>query len=110
MPKALRVCAEPDCPELTRGRRCTTHQAQLETDRGSRQERGYGAEHVATRAALLPLAYGTQCPLCDEYMYPHQDLHLDHTTPLAVDSTSKGDRIVHAVCNLRRGPGRPITK
>lgn len=100
----MRVCAEPDCPELTSKRRCATHQAQVERDRGTRQQRGYDAEHMATREALLPLAYGTRCPVagpsCVGYMYPHHELHLDHSTPLRIDSTSRGDRIVCAPCNL----------
>lgn len=101
----MRVCSVPGCPELTKARRCSTHASEYEQRRGTRQQRGYDAEHEATRRALLPDAYGTPCPLCGEHMYPHQALHLDHTTPLAVDSTSKGDRIVHQVCNLKRGAG-----
>lgn len=100
---AMRVCAKPGCPTLTTSRRCDTHQAEVEQARGTRQERGYDANHVATRQALLPLAYGTKCPIagprCVGYMYPHHELHLDHTTPLYVDSTSRGDRIVCAPCN-----------
>jgi len=99
----MRVCAEPGCPELTKGRRCKAHEREHDKARGTRQQRGYDAQHEATRQALLPDAYGTKCPLCDEYMYPHQALHLDHTIPLAVDSTSRGDRITHAACNLKRG-------
>jgi len=103
----MRVCSTPGCPTLTTGRRCTTCQAQAERDRGTRQQRGYDAEHMATRAALLPQAYGTLCPIggptCVGYMYPHHELHLDHSTPLAVDSSSRGDRIVCAPCNLWRG-------
>lgn len=47
--------------------------------RGSREERGYGAEHKATRAALLPDAYGTPCIYCGNRMWPHENLVLDHT-------------------------------
>jgi hypothetical protein len=100
----MRVCAEPDCPELTTARRCQVHQAQQEQARGTRQQRGYDAEHMATRAALLPLAYGTRCPIggprCVGYMYPHHELHLHHSTPLAVDSSARGDQIVCSPCNL----------
>lgn len=46
----MRVCAEPGCPTLTRTRRCTTHTAQAEAARGTRQQRGYDAEHMALRA------------------------------------------------------------
>jgi hypothetical protein len=99
----MRVCSKPGCPELTKGRRCAEHEREHEQARGTRQQRGYDRTHEMTRQALLPLAYGTECPLCGEYMYPHQALHLDHTTPLAIDSTSRGDRIVHQACNLRRG-------
>jgi hypothetical protein len=102
----MRVCAQPGCPTLTDTSRCATHTREREQARGTRQQRGYGAEHEAIRAALLPLAYGTKCPIdgphCVGYMYPHQDLQLDHSTPLVLDSTSKGDRIVCAPCNLGR--------
>lgn len=102
---AMRVCAEPGCPTLTTTRRCSTHQAEVEVARGTRQQRGYDEEHMAARAALLPLAYGTRCPLCNQYMYPHHVLHLDHSIPLSIDSTSRGDRMVHMRCNLSRGDG-----
>jgi hypothetical protein len=76
--------------------------------RGTTAARGYGREHDARRAALLPLAIGKLCPLCGKLMRPDQPLDLDHSVPLAVDKDSKGDRIVHATCNrARRGGGRP---
>lgn len=105
----MRVCAVPGCPVLTaKGkRRCTKHEREADRARGTRHERGYDSQHVATREALLPLAYGTLCPLCNETMHQGQALHLDHSTPLAVDSTSRGDRITHAACNLTRGAGHP---
>ena len=46
MPRALRVCPTPGCPELTSGGRCASHTRQAETRRGSRQERGYGQAHT----------------------------------------------------------------
>lgn len=58
----------------------------------------YGAEHVATRARLLPDAYGAACPLCGLPMLRGEELDLDHSTAHALDPTSKGDRIVHEVC------------
>lgn len=107
----MRVCAVPGCPELTKQRRCATHQAQVEKDRGTRQQRGYDAQHMATRAALLPHAYGTRCPIagpnCVGYMYPHHELHLHHSTPLAIDRTARGDQIVCGPCNLHLGNRHP---
>ena len=102
----MRVCAEGGCGLLVaagvRDARCDEHRRARDKARGSRAERGYGAAHQATRAELLPLAYGTRCPHCDEFMFPHHDLHLDHTE----DRTGYVG-IVHAYCNTsdaaRRG-------
>jgi hypothetical protein len=51
---------------------------------------------------MLSRAYYTRCPICGELMKPGQPLDLDHSTPLAVDPTSKGDRMAHAACNRGR--------
>jgi hypothetical protein len=75
-----------------------------EMHRPTAAARGYDNEHRRRRRALLPHAYGTACALCGLAMLPGQALDLDHTTPLAHDRSSKGDRIVHAACNrARRG-------
>lgn len=63
----------------------------------------YGSQHQRTRRLLLPAAYNTPCALCGELMVRGQDLHLDHSQALAVNATSKGDRIVHAWCNTSAG-------
>lgn len=61
----------------------------------------YGRRHQLTRAALLPLAYGTPCHFCGKLMRPGQELHLDHT------ADAKGYRgMVHAECNLADGGAR----
>jgi hypothetical protein len=67
--------------------------------RGNRHQRGYDADHMARREALLPYAYGTPCPRCTEPMLRGQALDLGHSTPLRVDPTSRADRIEHAHCN-----------
>ena len=50
----LRVCAEPDCPELikpgTRDGRCTTHRRTKNRARGRSTQRGYGTQHQQLRA------------------------------------------------------------
>jgi 5-methylcytosine-specific restriction endonuclease McrA len=85
--------------------------AKMDETRGTRQQRGYDAEHDRTRKRLLPKAWGTFCPLCGDVMVASDDLSLDHTVPLKVDPASKGDRIVHTECNLKRKkkPPEPST-
>lgn len=47
---ALKVCAEPGCPELTAKTRCHAHERARDLARGTRQERGYDALHDVMRA------------------------------------------------------------
>ena len=94
------------CGKLTPGNRCPAHQRQYEQGRrpipGAR-DRGYDAAHDATRARLLPLAYGQPCPRCSETMERGQQLDLGHSVARSVDPTSRGDRIEHATCNRSAG-------
>ena len=80
---AKRVCNQAGCPTLidagARGGRCAEHERAYDKSRGTRQERGYDAQHERTRAELLPDAYGQACHFCGERMWPHQNLALDHT-------------------------------
>lgn len=56
----------------------------------------YGSAHQRRRAQLLPLAIGTNCPICGKTMRADQVLALDHSVPLWLDPTPRpGDRIVH---------------
>ena len=48
---AKRVCIEDGCPTLTDKTRCTQHERARDKARGTRQQRGYGAEHTQLRAA-----------------------------------------------------------
>ena len=43
----MRVCLEPGCPTLTERSRCRECERAKDKARGTRQERGYGAEHEA---------------------------------------------------------------
>lgn len=86
-----KVCSTPGCPTPTHKTYCQECERARDKARGTRQERGYGAEHMATRDELLPQAYGTPCRYCGQRMWPHQHLVLDHT------ADRKGYRgIVHA--------------
>lgn len=73
--------------------------------RGTRQERGYDAEHIALRAELLPLAIGQPCPRCQETMDEGQALDLGHSIARALDPNSRADRIEHSHCNRGAGLG-----
>lgn len=97
------VCSTPGCPELHQGSgKCPDCRSEAEKQRGTASQRGYGVAHKKTRRQLLPKAIGTACPLCGQPMLAGQPLDLDHTVPLAIDATAKGDRIVHATCNRAR--------
>jgi|SRR5690349_6971663 len=50
----MRVCAEPGCPTLGTTSRCTEHTRQVERARGTRQQRGYDAEHDSLRDKWKP--------------------------------------------------------
>ncbi len=63
MPRALRVCPVPGCPQLTAGGRCGTHRREADQARGSRHERGYGTGWTATRDNYLKR--NRWCRLCE---------------------------------------------
>jgi hypothetical protein len=70
--------------------------------RGSRHQRGYGAEHVATREVLLArFVPGSACPRCGEPMWPSQRLQAGHPddAPLRLDRRSRATRLEHGSCN-----------
>ena len=66
----VKVCLEPGCPELQSESRCANHRRQRETERGTRQERGYDAAHDARRQQLAPfVATGNvKCWRCGQYI------------------------------------------
>lgn len=101
-----KVCAHPGCPVLTTGTRCPTHQREQEQRRGSRQRRGYDAEHDRLRAHWAPrVATGRiRChnPNChrpdDPLIHPGEPWDLGHTPD------RRGYRgPEHAACNRSEG-------
>jgi len=81
---ALRVCAQPGCPELiptgTRDGRCDQHRRERDRARGTRQQRGYDADYDARRAAdAQAMRNGTvfTCWRCGRPIQPH-DYSLGH--------------------------------
>jgi hypothetical protein len=69
------------CPfPATKGNRCDEHAQAYENRRGSRQERGYDAKHVAARAEGAPavLAGLVNCWRCGELIGPGEEWDLGH--------------------------------
>lgn len=77
---SLRVCGVPGCGALSDKPKCREHRQQAEQQRGSRQARGYDAEHDARRAADAPLvATGrVKCWRCGDYITAGQQWDEGH--------------------------------
>jgi hypothetical protein len=94
-----RLTARTDsrCPACA----ATAHRTR-DAARGSRQQRGYDAEHQRIRDQLLiRLVPGTPCPRCGHGMWPDQKLDAGHPedAPLRLDRRSRATRLEHAACN-----------
>lgn len=46
MPRALKTCPVPGCPELVTSGRCANHEQQADRRRGTRHQRGYSKAHT----------------------------------------------------------------
>lgn len=99
-PPRLRVCRHRTCPVLGHGTWCVDHAREQEQYRGSRHERGYGADHVARRQAMFDvLMPGTPCPVCGLGMWVDQALDAGHSEDLRDNPHAVADRLEHAACN-----------
>lgn len=100
MPRAKRVCPQAGCPELIEASetRCMQHRREHDKARGTKSERGYGADFRAARrdAAVLVRSGRATCWRCGDAVLPDADWHLDHTD----DRTGIGGPS-HSHCNLR---------
>jgi hypothetical protein len=83
--RAMRVCSEPGCPELTQGGRCPDHARAYEQKRGRRQARGYTAVHDRLRARWKPKVERCEvdcqevvCLMPIRRILPGQPWHLCH--------------------------------
>lgn len=89
--RAYRICREPGCPESTPTAWCLAHAREHERRRGSRQARGYGADHDRLRRAYEQrLAAGETftCAKCHKvvtaahaWQLGHDDLRRSYTGP-----------------------------
>lgn len=72
MPRALKVCSRPGCPNLTRSGRCPACEGEADRRRGTAAERGYtGRGHQAFRRAVL--RRDLFCVLCGIQPSTHAD-------------------------------------
>lgn len=96
----LRVCAEPGCPHLQPGPRCTDHTRQADKARGTRQQRGYDRSHDRLRRSWKPKVERCEvnCARCGRLILPSQNWHLDHS-----DDRSGYLGPSHEACNTSAG-------
>lgn len=96
----MKVCAEPGCPTLVKGGRCTIHAREAEKRRGSRQERGYDANHDRLRAEWEPkVATGrVRCARCRRLIRAGTAWDLGHS-----EDRKSYTGPEHASCNRSAG-------
>lgn len=102
MPRAMRVCSTPGCPELTDARRCPDCASEYEQRRGRRQARGYDRAHERERERWRPrveaLTVHCHAPVCvmtgGRLILPGQPWDLGHT-----EDRSAWTGPEHARCN-----------
>lgn len=105
MPQAMRVCPRAGCPELTAGGPCPAHRREREQRRGTRQQRGYTAEHDTLRARWKPKVdactvhcHAKRCLMPARLILPGQAWDLGHT-----DDRTAWTGPEHATCNRSAG-------
>lgn len=96
----MRVCPVPGCPTLTTGGRCPTHLAEYDQQRGTRQQRGYTAQHDHLRAQLDPIVQAghATCMRCGQPIEPGTPWDLGHT-----DDRTAWTGPEHSRCNRSAG-------
>lgn len=109
----LKVCAQPGCPELTEHRHCGTHTTERERARGTRQQRGYDAEHDRLRRRWKPKVdacsvhcHAVVCIEVARLILPGQAWDLGHTADRTAWTGPE-----HATCNRSAGgkAAHPLT-
>lgn len=80
MARARRICPKLNCPKIANGRYCPEHNTAYEKERGTRQQRGYGAGHQSKRKAWEAgvKAGAVSCARCGQQIHPGTDWALDH--------------------------------
>jgi 5-methylcytosine-specific restriction endonuclease McrA len=96
-----RPCLVPGCGRLTTRTRCLEHRRAWERARGTRQERGYGADYQRARRELVACA--ELCAWCGRPASPADPMTADHLVPLSEGGGIEGNLVpAHRSCNSRR--------
>lgn len=95
MPRALRTCTTPGCPNLVPRGRCDDCKGKAEQARGSAASRGYGHRHrTRFRADVLRDHPVCQCEATDHYHQPGVCVawseHADHYPLSRRDLVARG--------------------
>ncbi len=101
MRRALTVCKIPGCGTLATYRgHCAPHARQAETNRGTRQQRGYNRHHDTLRRRWAPRVDRglVDCARCGERIHPGQPWDLGHT-----DDRTAWTGPEHVTCNRTAG-------
>lgn len=69
MPRALKTCSVPGCPELVPSGRCAQHRREAEQRRGTARQRGYDRAHER-RFRQAVLARDPLC-VCQDHGHGH---------------------------------------
>lgn len=93
-----RPCAEPGCPALVQKGRCPTHftenRGRTDRYRGSRHERGYGAEWEDTRERVLERDFYL-CQVC----LTRTASEVDHVVPKEAGGSDVDDNL-QSICSI----------
>lgn len=104
MPRAMRVCPRPGCPELTPGGPCPAHQREHEQQRGTRQARGYDAPYDRARRRWKPQVergeVDCHAPTC---LMSTRRILLGQAWDLGHDDQRRIRGPEHALCNRSAG-------
>ena len=98
MPRAKKVCTQPGCAQPTAKSYCTTHTRERDKARGTKAERGYGADYQAERKrwATHVATGNVRCWRCGELLPANSPFHLGHDD----DNRSVIRGPEHPRCNL----------
>ena len=80
MPRAKKVCAQPGCPQPAGASYCTEHTRARDKARGTKAQRGYGADYQAQRRRwVAKVAQGNVCCWrCQQPLASGALFHLGH--------------------------------
>lgn len=100
MKSRFNVCAETDCHIIHEGKgRCPTCRSLHEKQRGTKKQRGYGAEFDAEKRKLKA-SRPTNCVHCGSLFTPDNPMQAGHATAIRHGGTAAHGLLAHCrTCN-----------